>query len=115
MLESIIGPTNFDHNSNLKVGREVPGSRVEIGFDMIPGFPLPTVSGHAGKLICGTMIMRDGKKINVVLLSGRGHFYEGNDAKRSTFPVRVLGAMGLNSLISKWLLVTNQYPTLRDN
>ncbi|CCU77496.1 PNP1/purine nucleoside phosphorylase I [Blumeria hordei DH14] len=77
---------------------QAPGARIEIGFKEIPGFPVSTVTGHAGKLIFGWIVLRN-KSIPTVLMSGRAHFYEGYDLKVATFPIRVLGAMGVKSLI----------------
>lgn len=60
----------------------------------VPGFPGATVVGHAGELIAG---MLGGTPI--VALSGRFHMYEGHDAALAGFPVRVLQALGANTLI----------------
>lgn len=67
---------------------------VRVGFTEIPGFPGATVLGHAGALIAGMI----GDK-PVVLLAGRFHMYEGHDASLAGFPVRVLRALGANTLI----------------
>jgi purine-nucleoside phosphorylase len=60
----------------------------------IPGFPVSTVAGHAGRLLLGTLA---GKK--VVVMQGRFHFYEGYPMAKIIFPIRVLHALGANSLI----------------
>ncbi|RKF64297.1 Purine nucleoside phosphorylase [Erysiphe neolycopersici] len=99
-LEGII--SSFDMHSRIDPAKSVQEDRQEISFDQLIGFPIPSVSGHAGKLIFGTIVTRNGKKINAVLMSGRAHFYEGNDPKKATFPVRVLGALNI-----KVLIVTN--------
>src|SRR5690348_9123782 len=64
-------------------------SRVEkrISYAKIPGFPKPTVKGHAGELFLG---MLGGTA--VMVLSGRAHFYEGHPMERVTFAVRTLAA-----------------------
>ena len=67
---------------------------VRIPFAEVPGFPTATVVGHAGELIAGTL---EGKQ--VVALSGRFHMYEGHDAALAGFPVRVLRALGITTLI----------------
>jgi purine-nucleoside phosphorylase len=67
---------------------------VRIPFADVPGFPSATVVGHAGELIAGTL---EGKQ--VIALSGRFHMYEGHDAALAGFPVRVLRALGINTLI----------------
>ncbi len=66
----------------------------EVPYERIPNFPLSTVEGHAGKMIFGTLA---GKP--VVLLAGRFHYYEGYDMGAVTFPVRVLRALGCETLI----------------
>jgi purine-nucleoside phosphorylase len=60
----------------------------------IPGFPLSTVESHAGRLLCG---MLGGKP--VVAMQGRFHRYEGYSLQQVTFPVRVLRALGADTLI----------------
>lgn len=60
----------------------------------IPGFPLSTVESHAGRLLCGTL---GGK--TVVALQGRFHRYEGYSLQQVTFPVRVLRALGAETLV----------------
>ena len=59
----------------------------------IPGFPLSTVESHAGRLLCGTL---GGK--TVVAMQGRFHRYEGYTLQQVTFPVRVLRALGAETL-----------------
>lgn len=67
---------------------------VRILFREIPGFPVPTVEGHAGELVIG----RFGATPSAVL-SGRVHFYEGLPQNEITIPVRVLQRLGVNTLI----------------
>ena len=70
--------------------------RVErkISYDKIPGFPVPSVSGHAGELYFGHL-----GKTPVMVLSGRAHFYEGHSMERVTFAVRALAAFGIRDLL----------------
>ncbi len=67
---------------------------VEIPYDQIPHFPISTVESHAGKLLIGTV---GGKR--VVAMEGRFHLYEGYTLKQVTFPVRVMKALGIETLI----------------
>jgi purine-nucleoside phosphorylase len=65
-----------------------------IAYAKIPGFPQPTVSGHAGKLFFGHL-----GRTPVLVLSGRAHFYEGQPMERVTFAVRTLAAFGIRDLL----------------
>lgn len=76
-----------------------------IAYNEIPNFPVSTVKGHGGKLIFGKM---NGK--NVVMLSGRFHYYEGYSMQEVTFPVRVMKALG-----AKTLMVSNAAGAMNTN
>lgn len=65
----------------------------EIDYHTIPNMPVSTVEGHSGKLIFGNL---GGKYI--VAMQGRFHYYEGYDMKGVTFPVRVMKALGVETL-----------------
>ena len=64
-----------------------------ISYQEIPNFPESTVEFHKGNLILGNI---DGKK--VIVLQGRFHYYEGYSMQEITFPIRVLGALGVKRL-----------------
>ncbi|HID39347.1 MAG TPA: purine-nucleoside phosphorylase [Calditrichaeota bacterium] len=66
----------------------------EIDYKDIPHFPLSTVESHQGKLILG----RVGNK-QVVAMQGRFHYYEGYTMQQITFPVRVMGDLGVKTLL----------------
>jgi len=68
--------------------------RVEIPYAEIPGWPVSTAVGHTGTLVLGTL---DG--IPVAVMRGRAHLYEGIGGERVVFGVRVLGALGIRSLV----------------
>lgn len=65
-----------------------------IPYAEIPGFPVSTVETHAGRLLLGTL---HGKR--VVGLDGRFHRYEGYSLREIGFPVRVLRALGAETLV----------------
>ncbi len=65
-----------------------------IPFDDLPHFPRSTVLGHRGNLVLGTA-----EGVPAAVLQGRAHFYEGYSMSELTFPVRVLGMLGIKALI----------------
>jgi purine-nucleoside phosphorylase len=69
-------------------------ARVEIPYAEIPGWATSTAAGHAGVLMLGTL---DG--VQVALMRGRAHLYEGVGAEKVVFGVRVLGRLGIRSLV----------------
>ncbi len=70
----------------------------KLPFNEIPYFVPPTVDGHQGNLILGT-VEGDGKSIPVAILQGRNHYYEGHSMDTVTFPTRVLALLGVEILI----------------
>lgn len=64
-----------------------------IPYSEIPNFPISTVEGHSGNLIFGFL---GGKRI--MAMQGRFHYYEGYDMKEVTFPIRVMKALGIETL-----------------
>jgi purine-nucleoside phosphorylase len=65
-----------------------------IHYEDIPGFPVSTVPGHAGELVIGTL---EGQP--VLVQRGRAHFYEGYDMQQVTFAIRVMRALGVETVI----------------
>lgn len=65
-----------------------------IPYGQIPHFPESTVQSHAGQLVCGTL-----SGVPVVAMEGRFHFYEGYSMQEITFPVRVMKALGVETLV----------------
>ena len=85
---AIVLGSGFHHVlAGLRVDKKIP-------FTRIPGFPKPTVSGHAGELFVGHL-----GGTPVLVLSGRAHFYEGHPMERVTFAVRTLAAFGIRDLL----------------
>jgi len=68
--------------------------RVEIPYSEIPGWPASTAVGHAGKLVIGKLCDH-----TVAVMAGRAHLYEGNTPAQATFGVRVLGKIGVRSMV----------------
>ena len=84
---AIVLGSGFHHALN-----EVRGGK--ISYAKIPGFPKPTIIGHAGELFFGHL-----GKTPVLVLSGRAHFYEGHEMERVTFATRTLAAFGITDLL----------------
>jgi xanthosine phosphorylase len=80
---------------------------VVVGYEQLPGFPRPTVSGHAGRAVLGTI-----GGVSVAILQGRAHLYETpppGDPEALRVPVRALRAAGAETLI-----LTNAAGSLRE-
>jgi purine-nucleoside phosphorylase len=76
-----------------KLAHEIRAEKI-IAYEDIPHFPHSTVESHKGKLIFGTL---GGKQ--VMAMQGRFHYYEGYTMQQITFPVRVMKALGINTLV----------------
>jgi len=70
------------------------GDAVSMPYAGLPHWPASNVIGHEGKLVVGTA-----KRRPIVALAGRVHAYEGHDLRIVTFAVRVLGVLGVKTLI----------------
>lgn len=63
-------------------------------FEEIPGFPQATVPGHAGTLVFGRY-----NGMDLVVMRGRVHYYEGHSMQEITIPVRVMRLLGVDTLM----------------
>lgn len=80
--------------SGLGAFGEALAEATTIPYRDLPHFPLSTAVGHAGQLLLG----RCGRE-PVAVMRGRAHYYEGYSLRRVTFPVRVLGLLGVRVLV----------------
>jgi purine-nucleoside phosphorylase len=80
--------------SGLGAFAEELSDRVEIPYREIPGWPPSTAIGHAGRLIIGKL-----GNLEVAVMAGRAHLYEGNTPQQVVYGVRVLDALGVESMI----------------
>jgi xanthosine phosphorylase len=76
---------------------------VVVGYEELPGFPRPTVAGHAGSAVLGRL-----GGVPVAVFQGRAHLYEGGEIDLIRTPVRALRAAGAEILV-----LTNAAGSLR--
>jgi len=84
---------------------EAVESPVRLPYGEIPGFPAPSVEGHAGELVAGEL-----EGVPVILQSGRLHLYEGYEPAVAALPVRVFAELG-----SEIFIVTNAAGGIRSD
>jgi purine-nucleoside phosphorylase len=65
-----------------------------VPYEEIPGFPVPTVETHSGRLVLGTL-----EGTSVAVMQGRFHRYEGYSLQEVTFPIRTLRRLGAGTLV----------------
>jgi purine-nucleoside phosphorylase len=80
--------------SGLGAAAEAVIDPIVVPYATIPHFPQSTVEGHSGRIVAG---MLGGAA--VVIMQGRVHFYEGYSPAQVTFPLRVLGALGVRASV----------------
>ena len=73
---------------------EAVQQQTSIPYSELPGWPISTVQGHAGRLVLGEL---DGH--SMLVMQGRIHYYEGYDMAQVTLPVRVMQRLGIEILI----------------
>jgi len=83
--------------SGLSAAFGIPDGGVQIPCGEIPGFPVPTVVGHAGEFWAGRI-----GETPVLVQRGRAHYYEGLSLEDVTFATRLFALIG-----AKTLVVTN--------
>lgn len=76
---------------------------LSIHYRDLPGFPLPSVPGHSGRLLIGEL-----NDVTLACLQGRAHYYEGHPVASIASPIRALHAIGCDTLI-----LTNAAGSLR--
>jgi purine-nucleoside phosphorylase len=80
--------------SGLGAAADAVTGPIVIPYAQIPNFPQSTVEGHSGRLVAGQL-----GGVPVVILQGRVHYYEGYTPAEVTFPMRVLGALGIRAVV----------------
>ncbi len=80
--------------SGLGAVADTVADTVIVPYAEIPHFPRSTVEGHTGRIVAGLL-----GGVPVVVMQGRVHFYEGYSSEEVTFPLRVLGALGIRAVV----------------
>lgn len=80
--------------SGLGAVADAVSSPTFIPYAEIPHFPQSTVVGHSGRIVAGLL-----GGTPVIVMQGRVHFYEGYTPHQVTFPMRVLGALGVRTVV----------------
>jgi purine-nucleoside phosphorylase len=65
-----------------------------VSFEEVPHFPVSKVTGHAGKLLFGSVMGQ-----SCLVMQGRAHYYEGYEMQEVVLPVRVFAKLGVKRLI----------------
>ena len=68
--------------------------RAAVGFADVPGLVPPTVAGHKGQIVAGTLAGRP-----VLAFTGRLHYYEGHPWERVVRPVEIAAELGARALV----------------
>lgn len=80
--------------SGLGILAEAVTDRLELPYEAIDGFPRSTAPGHAGSMVFGSL-----HGVDVVMLNGRFHPYEGWSAKDIALAVYTLSRLGARQLV----------------
>jgi purine-nucleoside phosphorylase len=97
-LRAMIGP--LDPHVGIVLGSGMGAvadsltERIVVPYAEIPHFPRSTVEGHTGRIVAGVL-----GGAPVAVMQGRVHFYEGYTPAQVTFPLRVLGALGIRAVV----------------
>jgi purine-nucleoside phosphorylase len=80
--------------SGLGAAAEAVVDPVIVPYSEIPHFPQSTVEGHSGRIVAGLL-----NRTPVAIMQGRVHYYEGYSPAQVTFPMRVLGTLGIRAVV----------------
>jgi purine-nucleoside phosphorylase len=93
-LGSLATPIGIVLGSGLGAVADAIAEPVIVPYAEIPHFPQSTVEGHSGRIVAGLL-----GSTPVLTMQGRVHFYEGYSPLQVTFPMRVLGALGVRAVV----------------
>jgi purine-nucleoside phosphorylase len=72
---------------------------LRLPYKEIPGFPVSTAVGHRGELVIGTLGADGRGAVEVAVMSGRFHLYEGYTAQEVTSGIRLFRELGIERVI----------------
>jgi purine-nucleoside phosphorylase len=93
-LGSLSPQTGIVLGSGLGAVADAVAEPVTVPYAEIPHFPQSTVEGHSGRIVAGLL-----GGVPVAVMQGRVHYYEGYTPQQVTFPLRVLGALGVRAVV----------------
>src|SRR5437763_16023957 len=70
-----------------------------IRYGDLPGFPVSTVPGHAGEFVVGTLGANGKRAVDLAVMSGRFHLYEGYSAQQVTTGIRLFHELGVRRVV----------------
>jgi purine-nucleoside phosphorylase len=94
MLDPLTPRVAIVLGSGLGAVADAVDAAVVVPYREIPHFPQSTVEGHSGRIVAGQL-----GGVQVLVMQGRVHFYEGYTPQQVTFPMRVLGALGVRAAV----------------
>jgi purine-nucleoside phosphorylase len=94
VLEPLAPRVGIVLGSGLGAVADAVANPVIVPYGDIPHFPQSTVEGHSGRLVAGML-----GGVPVVVMQGRVHSYEGYTPQQVTFPMRVLGTLGVRAVV----------------
>jgi purine-nucleoside phosphorylase len=80
--------------SGLGAAAEAVSDAIIVPYGEISHFPQSTVAGHSGRIVAGLL-----GGAPVAIMQGRVHYYEGYSPAQVTFPMRVLGMLGIRAAV----------------
>ncbi len=106
--KALMGESRISLGIVLGSGLSTVSERIEVlhelAFSDIPGFPVSTIPGHAGKFLFGRL-----GNIPVACMQGRFHLYEGHDPEAFLIPMRFFRDLGIGTVV-----LTNAAGSLTD-
>lgn len=85
--------------SGLGAFADALGHTLRLSYNDIPGFPVATAVGHAGELVIGTLGANGRGTVDLAVMSGRFHLYEGYTAQQVTSGIRLFRELGVERVV----------------